>query len=103
MVGSMDELYTCGKWTVVVGREEDFVAAWQDLAQWTKEHVAGARWATLVQDGERPNRFLSFGPWDNAEAIEAWRASEGFQERVARIRPLLEGFEPGTYRSRAGV
>jgi heme-degrading monooxygenase HmoA len=99
----MDELYTCGTWTVAPGREDDFVAAWQDLASWTAANVAGADWATLVQDAERPERFLSFGPWESAAAIDAWRGSDGFRERVGRIRELLEAFEPGTYRRRAGV
>jgi heme-degrading monooxygenase HmoA len=99
----MDELYTCGTWTVIAGHEDEFIAAWQDMAQWTREHISGARWATLLQDSEQANRFLSFGPWESAEAIEAWRASEGFQVRVARLRPLLESFEPGTYRACAGV
>jgi heme-degrading monooxygenase HmoA len=99
----MAELYTCGIWTVIAGREDDFVAAWEDLARWTKENVDGAGWAELVQDEERPNRFLTFGPWKNAEAIEAWRATDGFRERVGRMRELLESFEPGTYRRRAGV
>jgi heme-degrading monooxygenase HmoA len=99
----VDELYTCGIWTVVPGREDDFVAAWQELARWTGDHAPGARWATLVQQEDRPNRFLTFGPWESVEAIEAWRASEGFRERVGRLRELLEGFEPGTFRRRAGV
>ena len=99
----MDELYTCGIWTVVPGREDEFVAAWDELARWTKENLAGATWAALVQDTERPNRFLTFGPWESAEAIDAWRASDGFRERVGRFGPLLEAFEPGTYRRRAGV
>lgn len=99
----MDELYTSGRWTVVAGREDEFIAAWEDLARWTEEQVAGAGWASLLQDTEQANRFLSFGPWESAEAIEAWRASEGFQERVGRIRALLEGFEPGIYRRRAGA
>jgi heme-degrading monooxygenase HmoA len=99
----MAELYTCGIWTVIAGREDDFVAAWEDLARWTTENVDGAGWAELVQDEERPNRFLTFGPWKSAEAIEAWRATDGFRERVGRMRELLESFEPGTYRRRAGV
>jgi quinol monooxygenase YgiN len=99
----MSEIYTSGRWTVVAGREDEFVAAWQELAEWTVREIAGSRWATLVQDQEAPNRFLSFGPWASAEAIAHWRASPGFQERVGRLRELLEGFEPATYVVRAQV
>jgi heme-degrading monooxygenase HmoA len=99
----MSDLYTCGTWTVVAGREDDFAAAWQDLAEWTLAEIPGARWAQLVQDTEKPSVFLSFGPWESADAIAAWRESAGFQERVGRIRQMLEGFEPATYRLRASV
>jgi heme-degrading monooxygenase HmoA len=99
----MGDLYTCGTWTVIAGREDDFVAAWQDLADWTAAEIAGASWANLVQHQEKPNVFLSFGPWESPESIAAWRESEGFRERVGRIRDLLEAFEPGTYELRASV
>jgi heme-degrading monooxygenase HmoA len=99
----VDELYTCGIWTVAPGREEEFVAAWQELAEWTAASMPGAGWATLVRQQEAPNRFLTFGPWESADAVAAWRESNGFRERVARIRGLLEGFEPGTYRRVAGI
>jgi heme-degrading monooxygenase HmoA len=100
---AVNELYTCGIWTVKPGNEDEFVAAWEALARWTAEHVPGASWATLVQQEDQPNRFLTFGPWESAEAIDAWRASEGFREGIARIRPLLESFEPGTFRRRAAI
>jgi heme-degrading monooxygenase HmoA len=97
------ELYTCGIWQVAPGSEESFVSAWRDLAEWTVKHTPGAGAATLVQDTGQPNRFLSFGPWESTEAIDAWRASSGFQERVGEMRALLESFEPGTFRRRARV
>jgi quinol monooxygenase YgiN len=79
------------------------VSAWRDLAEWTVKHTPGAGAATLVQDTGQPNRFVSFGPWASAEAIDAWRASSGFQGRVGKIRALPEAFEPGTFRRRASV
>ena len=68
----------------------------QELAQWTATEVPGAVWATLLRDLDDPSHFLSFGPWGSVEAIENWRASDGFRERVGRIRELLESFEPVT-------
>ena len=99
----MPELCTCGIWQVTPGSEENFVSAWRDLAAWTVEHTPGAGAATLVQDTAQPHRFVSFGPWESAEAIDAWRASSGFQERVGKMQALLEAFEPGTFRRRASV
>jgi heme-degrading monooxygenase HmoA len=99
----VNDLYTCGTWTVTPGREDEFVAAWEELARWTAEHIPGARWATLVQQEDQPSRFLTFGPWESLEAIDQWRASDDFQQRIGRIRALLEDFQPGTFRRRAGV
>ena len=99
----MSVLFTSGQWTVLPGREEEFVAAWAELAEWTAREVPGSGWAQLIQREDDPRRFVSFGPWQSAEAIAAWRASAGFQERVARIGSLLEAFEPGVFTRRAGV
>jgi heme-degrading monooxygenase HmoA len=51
----------------------------------------------------RPSRFISFGPWESLEVVDAWRASTPFQEGVAHIRGLLDAFEPGTYEVSAEV
>jgi heme-degrading monooxygenase HmoA len=99
----MSQLYTSGKWTVVTGREEEFVAAWSELAEWTSAEIPGSSWATLLQHRDKPNVFLSFGPWESAEAIAAWRKSPGFQQRVGRIRGMLEDFEPGVFDRRADI
>lgn len=96
-------LYTSGDWYAKPGREDDFVAAWRDLAEWTLENVRGASWARLLRDREDPRHFVSFGPWEDEAAIEAWRSSEGFGERVARIRETVERFEARTLEEAAGV
>jgi heme-degrading monooxygenase HmoA len=88
-------LCTSGTWTVEPGREEEFVAAWSELAEWTSAEVPGSSWVRLLQHREKRNVFLSVGPWESAEAIAAWRESPGFQERIGRIRGMLETFEAG--------
>ena len=90
----MGTIYTSGSWRVKAGREDEFVAAWRDLAEWTLAEVPGAIWATLLRDVEDPRHFISFGPWETMQAVEGWRASAGFQESVGRIREMLESFEP---------
>jgi quinol monooxygenase YgiN len=96
-------LYTSGTWVVKEGSEQASIDAWRDIAEWTSSEMTGTRWAKLMQDDENPNRFLSFGPWESAEAIQAWRESEGFQQPVGRIRELLEGFEPRTMHAVAEI
>jgi heme-degrading monooxygenase HmoA len=99
----MSQLYTSGLWTVVPGREDEFVTAWSEIAEWTHAEIPGSSWATLLQNQGKPDVFLSFGPWESAEAIAAWRASPGFQERTGAVRALLEDFEPGVFDCRAHI
>lgn len=92
----MPPLYTLGHWTVQTGREDEFVAAWHDLAEWTVANVSGSAWAKLLRDRDDPQRFISFGPWRDEGSVAAWRQHPGFQERVGAIRALVEDFTPHT-------
>jgi heme-degrading monooxygenase HmoA len=88
-------VYTLGIWTVKPGREEDFVRAWQELADRTKADFPDET-ATLLRDRDRPRQFVSFGPWASIEEIEQWRDSGTFKQGVAKLRELLEEFAPRT-------
>ena len=92
----MNTPYTHGIWKVQPGRGDEFVAAWTELAEWSMREVAGSGSARLLRDLADPDRFVSFGPWESLEAIEAWRTLDGFGERVGRLRELLVSFEPST-------
>jgi heme-degrading monooxygenase HmoA len=99
----MLDLYTHGVWVVRSGREEEFVARWRELAEWTAANVPGAGIARLLQDMEHPGRFISVGPWESREAVASWRSLLGFQERLGRLRELLETFSMATLALRAEV
>ena len=92
----MGQLYSSGIWIAKPGREAEFAAAWQEFASWSLSAIDGASWAVLLQDRSRSNRFVSFGPWDSLDQMEAWRSNPGFAERVAGIRPLIQRLEPST-------
>ena len=96
----MGQHYTHGRWVVKEGQLDSFQAAWQEFAEWTNANVSGTVGgeARLLQDLEEPTRFYSFGPWDSLEAIQAWRADRGFQERVEHMRELLVSVEAHTLR-----
>jgi quinol monooxygenase YgiN len=91
----MAKVFTHGRWTVVPGREDEFVRVWSDLARQASD-LPGAERPTLLRDRDRPNLFLTFGAWADIEAVEAFRASELFQDAVTRTGPLVEMFEPMT-------
>jgi heme-degrading monooxygenase HmoA len=88
-------IYTAGMWTVKPGKEGQFIQAWQELATGSAQEFPGAS-AVLLRDRDRPNVFLSCGPWESLEQVQAWRASAVFQQSLAKIRPLLDAFEPHT-------
>ena len=88
-------VYTLGIWTARQGQEDEFIAAWQAMATATADRFPGGQ-AVLLRDRDKPNQFISSGPWTSLEEVERWRASDVFEQGVSRIRPLLESFEPHT-------
>lgn len=86
--------FTLGVWKVKPGNEDTFISEWRAFAHWTAEHQAGALRAALLQDSDRPEQFISFGPWENTEAIKAWRERPEFTAFVSKARQLCDEFEP---------
>jgi heme-degrading monooxygenase HmoA len=76
-------VYTLALWKVKLGREEEFISAWRDLAAGTKADFPGAS-AVLLRDRDTPNLFVSSGPWESLEQSQQWRASSTFTEGVRR-------------------
>ena len=89
----MSSVYTHGRWVVKPGKEHEFVEAWRELADWAMTEVPGSMGATLLRDHEQSNVFISFGPWKNAEAVEAFRSALGFRQRFERLRMLVESIQ----------
>ena len=99
----MPQPYNFGVWIVRPGRETDFVAGWRELAEWTAANVPGAGIGRLFQDENQPHRFISVGAWDDKDALAGWRSRLGYQERVGKLREMLETFTPATLELRAEV
>jgi heme-degrading monooxygenase HmoA len=87
--------YTHTSWVVKRGREEEFIERWSEWAEWSHREGLAAR-AMLLRDADNPERFVSFGPWESVQAVRNWRALAGYQERVARLREVVDHFEPRT-------
>jgi 2-polyprenyl-3-methyl-5-hydroxy-6-metoxy-1,4-benzoquinol methylase len=60
------------------------------MAGWSTDEYGPTGWGKLFRDKEDPARFRSVGAWPNDQVVAEWRASEGFKQRLAKIRELLE-------------
>ena len=89
----MYEIFTYGRFEVAPENEEPFVGAWSEFATWASERN-GAATLRLVRDVRQPGRYVSFGQWDDAEAIQAWKSSPEFKERLGRVVRHATEFEP---------
>ena len=89
----MSELYTQGDWTPTPGKEEAFVEAWVEFAGWASTRP-GAGTLRLVRDVRNWERFVSFGRWDSADDVRAWKSDPEFRERIARVLQHVDEFEP---------
>ena len=92
----MPSVWTHGTWTVSEGREHEFVDAWRKMAREAAEVLPVVEPPTLLRDRDRPNVFVSFGPWPSIDDVHRFRESTVFRESVQRIEQMLESFEPRT-------
>ena len=92
----MTNVWTHGEWTVKPGHEDEFVDLWRELA---RRGVAAFRTVappTLLRDHDRPNVFLSFGPWPSIAEVTRFRSSDVFGDARERMGAILESFETRT-------
>jgi quinol monooxygenase YgiN len=91
----MTPVWTHGTWITKPGQEVAFVDAWESLARASVGRFGTER-PRLLRDRDRPNVFVTFGPFASVEAIDEFRASDLFRDAVDAIKPLLDSFEPRT-------
>ncbi len=88
----MASVWTQGTWTVKPGREEEFVRAWGAMRDSVLAGFGAIEPPTLLRDHERPNVFVSFGPWSDVDHISRFRGSEEFVQAFAALGELLDDF-----------
>jgi heme-degrading monooxygenase HmoA len=89
----MYEIFTNGRWEVEPENEEVFVDAWTTFASWASAQP-GAGTLRLARDVRNPGRFVSFGQWDDADAVAAWKSSDEFKDRIRSVVRHAKEFEP---------
>jgi heme-degrading monooxygenase HmoA len=87
------EIYTTGRWKPNKEKTDAFVEAWAAFAAWAST-MPGAGELRLTRDVRAEGVFLSFGAWDSADAVRAWKSGPEFRERMARVLQHVDEFEP---------
>jgi heme-degrading monooxygenase HmoA len=94
----MGELaYTLAEYRVREGSEEEFVAAWGELAGTFSSLPQPPLWGTLIRHHTDRTLFYSFGPWQSPEHVRAMRESAAAGAAFARLRELCEELRPGDF------
>jgi heme-degrading monooxygenase HmoA len=93
----MAETYTSGTWTVKPGEEDAFVREWTSFVDWAATEMDGCGTFRLVQNLDDPSHYMSFAPWENFEAQQAWKQTPEFPERIGRVRAHCTDFTPFTF------
>jgi heme-degrading monooxygenase HmoA len=89
----MYEIFTTGRFEVDPENETAFVDAWSEFASWASQRP-GAQTLRLTRDVRNPGRFISFGRWDDADAVRDWKSEPEFKERIGRVVRQAKEFEP---------
>ena len=89
----MAELVTTGIWKVSPTKEVAFIEAWTAFAEWASS-MPGAGDLRLGRDTGEMLRFVSYGAWDNVDAVRAWKSAPEFRERIARVLQYVDDFHP---------
>jgi heme-degrading monooxygenase HmoA len=91
---NLNHSFTTGIWNVKKGKEQEFITAWKEMAEWTFTHMDGGS-AHLLQDSKDQSRFISIGQWTSEDNIQKWRETTEFKTALEKINNLLtETSEP---------
>ncbi len=92
----VNQPFSVGIWLVKSGREAEFIAAGGSFAKHIFDSSLGAPEVYLLQDIQQPRRFISCGPWESIQKIDAWRQLPEFKEFFARAKELCDEITPMT-------
>jgi quinol monooxygenase YgiN len=94
---SMYEYFASADYRVLDGRQEEFVAAFVEWFEWTRDEFPAFGSARLMRDTGATLHFVSWSSWKDAASREAWRASDEFARRLERVRALCEELRGADY------
>jgi heme-degrading monooxygenase HmoA len=69
------------------------VEAWAEFAAWANGRD-GVGTLTLTRDTTDTRRFVSFGLWEDEQAVRAWKSRDEFREGLAHVLQHVDDFQP---------
>lgn len=92
-----EQAFTLAVYRVKPGREDEFVAAWDGLAETFSSLPNPPLWGTLIRHLTERTLFYSFGPWRGREDVRAMRESPAAAAAFRRLHELCDELTPGDY------
>jgi heme-degrading monooxygenase HmoA len=89
----MSEFFTTGEWVAKEGHADAFVEAWEVFATWAAS-MPGAGQLRLARDLGNPQRFVSFGSWNDLDLVHAWKSNPEFRTRMGAVQQHVAEFHP---------
>jgi heme-degrading monooxygenase HmoA len=93
----MTAFWGCGVWEAQQGREDEFVARWTEIAEWTLETFSGSGPARLVEDPSEPTRFVSIVPWEDVGQVADWQTHGEFRRLWDALAETVVNSDRRTY------
>ncbi|MGQ0538454.1 MAG: antibiotic biosynthesis monooxygenase family protein [Gemmatimonadaceae bacterium] len=89
--------YTLAMYRVKAGREQEFIAAWNDLADTFASLPHPPLRGTLIRSLTDRALFYSFGPWRSAVDVQEMRQSAAARSALTVLGGFCEQLTPGDY------
>ena len=93
----MAKSYTLASYKVKLGREDQFLRAWDELASTFSGLPKPPYWGTLIRSRADRTLFYSFGPCDNEDDVAAMRHNAKAGEAFQTIQDCCDAMTPGDY------
>ena len=83
-----EQVYSSGAWKVKKGQEKNFIALFQEFAEFVRKQ--GVLEGKLLQEIDNPNNLVSIGLWENTEATQKWQNNPVYKDYMAEFKELCD-------------
>ena len=92
-----EQVYSSGAWKVKKGQEKNFMALFQEFAEFVRKQ--GILEGKLLQEIDNPNNLVSIGLWENTEATQKWQNNPEYKDYMAKFKELCDSSQIKIFKS----